>query len=206
MKLILATNNQNKLREIREMLADTDISVASQREAGYDAEVDETGETFAENAALKARYIRQLALDHGEQCFVLADDSGLSVDALHGEPGVRSARWAGEHATDADLIDKLLREMQDVPDDCRGAHFSCVMCLIAPDGAEYLFTGKVEGVILRECRGENGFGYDPVFGYQGRSFAEIPAAEKNTVSHRYHALVQVTDWLKQHIGVTGELS
>lgn len=199
MKLILATNNKNKLREIREMLEDTEISVVSQREAGYDANAEETGATFAENAAIKAECIRQLALEKGEQCFVLADDSGLSVDALNGEPGVRSARWAGENASDADLIEKLLREMQNVPDDRRGAHFACVMCLIAPDGVQHFFAGKVEGVILRECRGANGFGYDPVFGYQGRSFAEIPANEKNMVSHRHHALVQVTDWLKQNM-------
>lgn len=199
MKLILATNNKNKLREIREMLEDTEISVVSQREAGYDADAEETGATFAENAAIKAECIRQLALEKGEQCFVLADDSGLSVDALNGEPGVRSARWAGENASDADLIEKLLREMQNVPDDRRGAHFACVMCLIATDGVQHFFAGKVEGVILRECRGANGFGYDPVFGYQGRSFAEIPANEKNMVSHRHHALVQVTDWLKQNM-------
>ena len=199
MKLILATNNKNKLREIREMLADTDISVVSQREAGYDADADETGATFAENAAIKAECIRQLAQQNGESCMILADDSGLSVDALNGEPGVRSARWAGEGASDADLIAKLMREMQDVPDGRRGAHFACVMCLITPDGEQHFFAGKVEGEILRECRGENGFGYDPVFGYEGRSFAEIPANEKNAVSHRHNALVQVTDWLRQNM-------
>ena len=199
MKLILATNNKNKLREIREMLADTDVSVVSQREAGYDADADETGSTFAENAAIKAECIRQLALQNGESCMILADDSGLSVDALNGEPGVRSARWAGEGASDADLIAKLMREMLDVPDGRRGAHFACVMCLITPDGEQHFFEGKVEGEILRECRGENGFGYDPVFGYKGRSFAEIPANEKNAVSHRHNALVQVTEWLRQNM-------
>ena len=199
MKLVLATNNKNKLREIREMLADTGIEVLSQREAGFDADADETGSTFAENAAIKANCIRQMAAEQGLSCCILADDSGLSVDALDGAPGVYSARWAGEDASDADLIAKLLHEMQNVPDGQRGAHFACVMCLITPDGAEHLFYGKVQGEILRECRGENGFGYDPVFGYQGRSFAEIPAEEKNAVSHRHNALVQVTDWLKQNM-------
>ena len=199
MKLVLATNNKNKLREIREMLADTEIEVVSQREAGFSAEPEENGATFAENAAIKAECIRQLALEKGEQCYVLADDSGLSVDALDGAPGVYSARWAGETASDSDLIAKLLHEMRNVPDGKRQAHFACVMCLAAPGGEMQFFEGRVEGEILRESRGENGFGYDPVFGYQGRSFAEIPAAEKNAVSHRYNALVQVTEWLRQTV-------
>ncbi len=197
MKLVLATNNKNKLREIREMLADTQIEVLSQKEAGFDADADETGSTFAENAAIKARCIRNMADAKGISCCILADDSGLSVDALGGAPGVYSARWAGEHASDAELIAKLLHEMREIPDGRRGAHFACVMCLITPDGEEHLFSGKVEGEILHEIRGENGFGYDPVFGYHGRSFAEIPAEEKNAVSHRHNALVQVTAFLKQ---------
>ena len=199
MKLVLATNNKNKLREIREMLADTEIEVVSQREAGFSAEPEENGATFAENAAIKAECIRQLALANGEQIWVLSDDSGLSVDALDGAPGVFSARWAGEGASDRELIAKLLQEMQDVPDGRRGAHFACVMCLISPDGQQHFFEGKVEGEILRESRGENGFGYDPVFGYQGRSFAEIPADEKNAVSHRHNALVQAAEWFRQHV-------
>ena len=197
MKLVLATNNKNKLREIREMLEDTDIQVISQREAGIEAEPEENGKAFAENAAIKAECIRQLALEKGMRCFVLADDSGLSVDALDGAPGVYSARWAGEGASDADLIAKLLHEMRDVPDGSRQAHFACVMCLIPPEGEQHFFSGKVEGEILHESRGANGFGYDPVFGYGGRSFAEIPAEEKNAVSHRHNALEQVTAWLRQ---------
>ena len=197
MKLVLATNNKNKLREIRQMLEDTEIQVVSQHEAGYDAEPEETGSTFAENAAIKADCIRQKALEKGEQIWVLSDDSGLSVDALDGAPGVYSARWAGEGASDRDLIAKLLHEMRDIPDGRRGAHFACVMCLISPEGTQQFFEGRVEGEILRESRGENGFGYDPVFGYQGRSFAEIPADEKNAVSHRHNALVQVAQRLRQ---------
>ena len=197
MELILATNNQNKLREIREILADTDIKVISQREAGIWLDVDETGTTFAENAALKAEAIFEEAKLRGMESWVLADDSGLSVDALNGEPGVYSHRWAGENATDADRCAKLLDAMKDVPDGRRGAHFACVMCLISPEGEQHLFTGKVEGEILREARGENGFGYDPVFGFQGRSFAEIPAEEKNAVSHRHNALVQAAAMLRE---------
>lgn len=194
MKLILATNNKNKLREITEILADTSVSVISQREAGFDFEVEETGTTFAENAELKARAIHTRATADGICCYVLADDSGLAVDALRGEPGVYSHRWAGENATDAERIAKLLCEMERVPEGKRGAHFACCMCLIAPDGAAHFFEGRVEGVILRAPRGENGFGYDPVFGYGGRSFAELSAEEKNAVSHRHNALVQVADY------------
>lgn len=195
-QLILATNNKNKLREIREILADTDLTVVSQSEAGIFLDVDETGTTFAENAKLKAEAIFAEMQARGMAGWVLADDSGLSVDALNGEPGVYSHRWAGENATDADRCAKMLDAMKDVPDGQRGAHFACVMCLIAPDGQAHLFEGRVEGEILREARGNNGFGYDPVFGYQGRSFAEVPSEEKNAVSHRRNALVQAAAWLR----------
>lgn len=196
MKLLLATNNQNKLREIREMLADTGVSVISQGDAGIACEVEETGTTFAENAEIKAEAIWAIAAAGGLHCYVLADDSGLSVDALNGEPGVYSHRWAGENATDADRILKMLSVMKEVPDEQRGAHFACNMCLIAPDGKKHHFEGRVEGAILREARGQNGFGYDPVFGYGGRSFAELSADEKNAVSHRHNALMQVLDFFR----------
>ena len=195
-KLILATNNRNKLREIREMLAETNISVLSQAEAGYDIEVEENGLTFAENAEIKAREIRAAAEKNGEKPLVLADDSGLSVDALNGAPGVFSHRWAGENATDDDRISKLLREIQHVPDGQRGAHFACVMCLIDAEGTAHFFEGRVEGTILHAPSGENGFGYDPVFGYGEKSFAELSAEEKNAVSHRRNALVKLLAYLK----------
>lgn len=198
-RLVLATNNKNKLREIREMLAGTEIHVVSQSEAGIDLDAEETGTTFAENASIKAQAIRTVMQTRGESCYILADDSGLAVDALNGAPGVYSARWAGEDATDADRIEKLLTEMHDVPDGQRGAHFACVMCLITPEGEQLLFTGKVAGTILREPRGENGFGYDPVFAYEGCSFAEIPSARKNTVSHRHNALAQVEAWFRKNV-------
>jgi len=197
-KLILATNNKNKLREIREMLEHTSVSVISQAEAGIQIEPDENGLTFAENAEIKAKAIFEAAQAQGGSGYVLADDSGLCVDALNGEPGVFSHRWAGENATDADRIAKMLHVMQDVPDGKRGAHFSCAMCLIAPDGEAHHFEGRVNGVILREARGENGFGYDPVFGIDGRSFAEYSAEEKNAVSHRRNALMQVVQFFTNH--------
>ena len=202
-KLILATNNKNKLREIHEMLAGTGIHAVSLAEADISAEIAETGTTFAENAAIKAQTIYDMMLERGECCYVLADDSGLAVDALDGAPGVFSARWAGENASDAELIAKLITEMQDVPDGQRGARFVCVMCLITPAGKQHFFTGTVEGTILHKARGKKGFGYDPVFAYQGCSFAEIPAAKKNAVSHRHNALVQVENFFTGHPSAAG---
>ncbi len=198
-KLILATNNQNKLREIREMLADTGITVISQREAGYDFEVEENGTTFAENAEIKARAIWNAAREKGDACAVLADDSGLSVDALDGQPGVYSHRFAGENATDADRNSKLLDLLRNVPDEQRTAHFACVMCLIDSEGSAHLFEGRAKGCILHAPRGENGFGYDPVFGYEGKSFAELSAEEKNAVSHRFHALSKTVSYLRSQM-------
>lgn len=197
MKLILATNNKNKLREITEILADTSVSVISQREAGFDFEVEETGTTFAENAEIKAAAVYEAAVNSGQRCYVLADDSGLSVDALDGAPGVYSHRFAGENATDADRIAKLLALLRDVPDEQRSAHFACNMCLITPEGERVHFEGRCEGVILHAPRGDNGFGYDPVFGYGDRSFAELSAGEKNAVSHRHNALTKLYDFMKR---------
>lgn len=197
-KLILATNNQNKLREIREMLADTPLTVVSQNEAGIVLEVEENGTTFAENAALKAKAIYDLSVQQGNPCYVLADDSGLCVDALDGAPGVYSHRFAGEDATDAQRCEKLLSLLEKVPAGQRGAYFACAMCLIAPNGTQYAVEGRVEGEIGYAPHGENGFGYDPVFEIGSRSFAEFSAEEKNAVSHRKRALEQVAALLKQN--------
>lgn len=197
MLLILATNNQNKLREIREMLSDTALNVCGQREAGIDLAVEENGTTFAENAAIKAQAIFDLQSAKNQNCYVLADDSGLCVDALDGAPGVYSHRFAGEDATDAQRCEKLLSLMKAVPRAQRGAHFVCAMCLIAPDGTQYAVEGRVDGCIGYAPHGENGFGYDPVFEINGRSFAEFTAEEKNAVSHRKRALEQVVALLMQ---------
>ncbi len=196
MHLILATNNQNKLREIREMLSGTGWNVLSQKEAGIELDVEENGTTFAENAALKAKAIWNAAKQNGTPCYVLADDSGLVVDALNGGPGVYSHRYAGEHATDEDRMAKLLTELAHTPDGQRGAHFACVMCLMDENGQQHLCEGRVNGEILWECRGDNGFGYDPIFGYEGRSFAELSAEEKNAISHRRRALERIVALLK----------
>lgn len=184
-RLILATENEHKVREIRELLADLDVEVAQLGELDDPPELAETGETFAENARQKALACAQAT---GELC--LADDSGLMVDALGGEPGVRSARYAGEGASQEALIEKLLGELEGVAMPERTARFVCALSLCAPEGEIGRWEGRVEGAITREPRGTRGFGYDPVFYYPpaGRTFAEIPAEAKNAVSHRGRAL------------------
>ena len=191
MKIIAATNNANKVREISEIFSPLGFEVVSQRDAGLDIDVEETGNTFAKNALLKARAVSLLCDD-----YVLADDSGLCVDALGGEPGVKSARYAGEGASDADKINKLLGKMEDKTD--RGAKFVTNIAFISPDGKELVTQGEVRGRILKEPRGENGFGYDPVFFSDelGKSFAEAAPEEKNSVSHRSRALLALYEEIK----------
>ena len=189
MKLVIASNNKGKIREYKQILEKHGYEVMSQSEAGLDLEVEETGTTFAENSALKAR-----AAYEKLGCAVLADDSGLSVDALNGEPGVYSARYGGID-DDKERCLYMLKKMENVPDDKRGAHFVCTIHFIDTDGSEICVEGRVYGKINRALVGENGFGYDPVFMYEGRSFAEIPAEEKNAVSHRANALKQLEEKL-----------
>lgn len=184
-RLILATCNEHKVREIRDLLADLEIAVSHLGELDRLPELTETGESFADNAREKA-----LAVARATGELALADDSGLMVDALGGAPGVRSARYAGEGAGDAELCAKLLREMRDVPEAERTARFVCVLSLCAPTGEVGRWEGCVEGIITRAPRGEGGFGYDPIFYYppDGMTFAEMTPERKNEVSHRGRAL------------------
>ena len=186
-KIVIASNNAGKLREIRAILAPFGLDAISQKEAGFDAEVEETGTTFAENAALKAHAVHEAL-----HCAVIADDSGLLVDALDGAPGVYSHRFAGENATDAQRCEKLLELLKDTPAEKRTARFQCVLCYVNAAGEEQFFSGVCEGVIGTSPRGENGFGYDPVFRPDGfdRSMAELTMEEKNAISHRGKALAQ----------------
>ena len=181
LRVVLATTNRHKLDELQMMLAGSPVELVMPPHA---IEVDETGETFRENARLKARTYARLL---GEPA--LADDSGLSVDALGGRPGVHSARYAGPNATDADRINKLLGELQGVPDAERGASFHCALVLAWPGDGELMVEGLVSGRILHEPRGEHGFGYDPVFYVPAldKSFAELTTEEKNQHSHRAKA-------------------
>jgi XTP/dITP diphosphohydrolase len=179
---VLATANPHKAEEMSAVLAQIGVSVLARPE--HVGDVEETEDTLEGNALLKAR---ALARATGE--VAIADDTGLFVDALGGRPGVTSARYAGEHATYAENVDKLLAEMSSASE--RRAHFRTVIALVAPDGREVTVEGVLEGEITREPRGENGFGYDPVFAPDdtpGRTLAELAASEKNDVSHRARAL------------------
>ena len=190
-KIVLATNNKNKLREVRDILEPMGITVLSQQEAGVNVNPEENGATFAANAEIKARAVfEEIGLP------VIADDSGLCVDALDGAPGVYSARFAPE----AELCDKLLSVMKDVPDEERTARFVTDIAWIDENGVLTICEGECAGKIGYEKRGTNGFGYDPVFMYGERSFAELSMEEKNTVSHRANALKKLYDVLKERYG------
>ncbi len=191
MKLIIASNNKGKIREYKQILEPMGYEVVSQREAGADIEVEETGTTFAENSALKAQAIYDMF-----GCAVLADDSGLEIDALNGEPGVYSARYGGLD-TEGERTALVLDKMKDVPEGRRGAHFTCSICFIDSDGEHITAEGKVFGTIGYEPVGTNGFGYDPIFMYEGKSFAEVSAEVKNDVSHRANALRDLEEKLKE---------
>ena len=182
MKIIAATKNKNKLREFGEILKDFEI--ISQEEAGVDIDVAETGTTFEENSMLKAQ-----AIFEATGIAAIADDSGLCVDALGGEPGVYSARYGGEGYDDEGRVQLLLKNMKNVPDDKRTARFVCAITLVDNEGI-ITARGECEGKIGYEPKGENGFGYDPVFFVEqfGKTMAEISPEQKNAISHRGKAL------------------
>ncbi len=180
-KLLLATTNPGKIREITEMLHDIPVQIVSLKEAGITTPVEETGATIYANAVLKAReYARMTGL------LTLADDSGIEVDALDGAPGVHSARFAGEHATDEERNNLLLEKLRDVPTAKRTARFRCVVAIATPDLKIETTEGTIEGQIARGPKGTNGFGYDPLFYVPslGKHMAELPPEHKNRISHR----------------------
>lgn len=193
-RMIFATGNENKMIEIREILGDLPLKIQSMKEAGITADIIEDGKSFEENALIKAREVCKIA---GEM--VLADDSGLEIDYLNGEPGIYSARYMGEdtsyHIKNQNLIDRL----EGVPDEKRTARFVCAIAAAFPDGKEFVVRGTVEGIIGYEERGENGFGYDPIFYLPGRgvSTAQIPPEEKNSISHRGNALRMIKEILEK---------
>lgn len=194
MEIVLATRNKKKIEEIKRITAGLPITVLSLDDFPGCPEVVEDQDTFEGNAVKKAVEIARCT---GKPA--LADDSGLEVDALNGAPGVYSARYAGEPASDVRNVEKLLREMQQVPDAKRGARFVCCMALAYPEGIVQTFFGYAEGRIGRVPRGERGFGYDPVFIPEGhdRTFAEMSGAEKDRLSHRGEALQKVTKFLEK---------
>lgn len=198
MKLILASNNAKKLKELKAILADMDVELVSQREAGCDFEVDETGTTFAENAYLKAIAVYEAT---GEA--TVADDSGLMVEALNGEPGVYSARYApgGHEATDKEKYEYLLSKLESVEQ--RAAKFVTSICCILPGGEIIRTVGECHGEILPCPQGEGGFGYDPVFKPEGydTSMAVLGPEVKNQISHRANALREFKKELRKYNGI-----
>ncbi|APG26487.1 non-canonical purine NTP pyrophosphatase, RdgB/HAM1 family [Syntrophotalea acetylenivorans] len=194
MELMVATTNKGKLKEIRRLLADTGIQVKGLDEIPDLPEIVEDGDTFEANARKKA-----LTVARHCGCLTLADDSGLVVEALQGEPGVYSARYAGPGASDSDNNQKLLAAMTGLPREQREAAFHCAMALCEPSGVCHIFQGRLQGLILEEPRGGGGFGYDPLFlvPEYGKALAELPLEIKNRISHRGEALRQTLAYLQQ---------
>ena len=190
--VIVATGNMGKLHEIKEILSPLGLDVMSMREAGIEREVEETGTTFEENAMLKAKGISFLT-----DSIVIADDSGLEVDALNKEPGIYSSRYLGKDTSYDIKNNDLIRRLEGVPDEKRTARFVCAVAVILPDGRSFVVRGEMEGRIGYEIAGENGFGYDPIFYLPeyGMTSAEISPEEKNRISHRGKALVKMAEKL-----------
>ncbi|MCH1980973.1 XTP/dITP diphosphatase [Ruminococcus sp. OA3] len=192
-RIIFATGNAGKMKEIREILNDLDVEVVSMKEAGISADIEENGATFEENAVIKARAIMEITNE-----IVLADDSGLEIDYLNKEPGIYSARYMGEDTSYRIKNRNLIDRMEGVPDAKRTARFVCAIAAAFPGGDVVTTRGTIEGIIGYEERGENGFGYDPIFYVPeyGCSTAELPPEEKNTISHRGKALRKMKEELK----------
>ena len=197
-KIIFATGNEGKMREIRMILEDLGMEVLSLKEAGITLEVQEDGETFEENAVIKARAVMEET-----KALVLADDSGLEIDYLSGEPGVYSARYMGEDTSYRIKYQNLIERLEGVPEEKRTARFVCVIAAAFPDGRILTARGTIEGIIGYEERGEGGFGYDPIFWLPeyGCSTAELTMEKKNELSHRGKALRAIKDELKRAMGV-----
>ena len=184
-KIVFATTNAGKIKEIKEILADFDVEVVSMKEMNIAADIEENGATFEENSLIKARAVSKLT-----GLPALADDSGLEVDYLNGEPGIYSARYLGRD-TDYDYKNNyIINKLKEAKGEERSARFVCVISLVLPDGREFVKKGVMEGRIGYEIKGENGFGYDPIFFLPeyGKTSAEISAEEKNKISHRGKAL------------------
>lgn len=193
-RLIFATGNADKMKEIREILGDLPVEILSMKEAGVSAEVEENGSSFEENALIKARAICKLAKE-----MVLADDSGLEIDYLNKEPGIYSARYMGEDTSYRIKNQNLIDRLEGVPDEKRTARFVCAIAAVFPDGKEFVVRGTIEGRIGYEERGEHGFGYDPIFYLPDRdiSTAQLPPEEKNRISHRGNALRKMKELLER---------
>lgn len=185
MEIVLATQNPDKIREIKEVLKDLPIKILTLMDLGLKEKVEETGKTLEENALLKAKFWAEKT---GK--WALADDTGLEVEALNGAPGVHTSRYAGENASYEDNWKKLLKNMEGIPWEKRKARFRCVIAIVSPKGKRHIAEGILEGYITLEAKGNEGFGYDPVFYIpeKGKTLAEMSLEEKNSLSHRGKAL------------------
>ncbi len=196
MEIVLASHNKKKIKELKDLLCGSglgDLTVLSLTDVGFFDEIEENGNSFAENAMIKASAVRR------DGAIIVSDDSGLCVDALGGAPGIYSARFAGPDADDAKNNALLLKKLENAPD--RSAAFVSVIACILPDGRRFTVRGECRGVIIPEPRGENGFGYDPLFFLpdRGVTFAELSADEKNAISHRGKAMRTFIAELKKHL-------
>lgn len=196
MRIIFATGNQHKMKEIREILGDIGLEIVSMKEAGIEADIVEDGKTFEENAMIKATEIAKLCDD-----IVLADDSGLEIDYLDKAPGIMSARFMGEDTSYDIKNQALIDKLEGVPKEKRTARFVCAIAAVLPTGKQIVTRGTIEGMIGYEIAGENGFGYDPIFYVEeyGCTTAQLSPEEKNKVSHRGNALMAMKEMLEKEV-------
>ena len=203
MRIVFATGNQDKMREIREILSDLDMEIVSMEEAGVYMDVNESGTSFSENAQIKATVIAQELQDRNQQkeTIVMADDSGLEVDYLHKEPGIYSARYLGKDTSYTEKNNTIIERLHGVPDEKRTARFVCAIAAVMPDGTILSTNESMEGQIGYEISGQNGFGYDPIFFLPkfGKTAAELSEEEKNRISHRGKALRAIEKMIREHL-------
>lgn len=202
-RIVFATGNVGKMREIRMIMADLGLEIYSMKEAGIDVDIMEDGASFEENAMIKATAIAQELKRRGEKAVVLADDSGLEVDYLNKEPGIYSARYMGEDTSYTIKNANIISRLEGVPDEKRTARFVCVIAAVFTDGASFSRRATIEGRIGYEERGENGFGYDPIFYLPeyGCYSAELSHEEKNRISHRGKALEAMKEVIREELGL-----
>ena len=200
-KIIFATGNEGKMREIREILSDLPYEILSMKEAGLVSDPEENGETFEENALIKARALHEALGDQVVDTIVMADDSGLEVDALNKEPGIYSARYMGEDTSYRIKNQSIIDRLEGVPDEKRSARFVCAVAAVFPDGSHAVVRETIEGRIGYKESGENGFGYDPIFFVPeyGCTTAELSPEQKNAISHRGKALRKIKDMIRDKI-------
>ncbi len=194
MRIVIATGNKDKVREINEILKGTEFDAVSMKEIGIDPEIIEDADSFEGNALIKARTVHELTKE-----YVMADDSGLCIDALNGAPGIYSARFCGEDSTYEEKFKKIFEMLKDVPEEKRTAQFVCAIAVVRPDGSSFTVRGECHGILHEKPMGEGGFGYDPIFYVPefGMTTAQMTKDQKNSISHRGKALRAMVDKLTQ---------